>query len=369
MMTPTTVILVTGVLCAAACALLGTFLVLRRMSMMTDAISHAILPGLVAGYFLANGPNVLVGALGATGAAILTVSVVEALQRSRYLDGSSAMGIVFPAMFALGTVLVSRWFANVHLDTDAILYGNIEFSFFDRVVIADRDLGPQSIWIMSALLAINLVFLGLFYKELKLTTFDAGMAAMLGFSPAIVHYALMVALSITTVGAFTAVGAILVVALVIVPAATARLLTDRLLPMMGLSVAIGALAAWTGFELALWLDTSVAGAMVTMLGVYFLLALLFSPLQGLVAKALRHRNNARRFAVDLLLMHLWNHETTEMEATESTLGHVSAALRWSPDHARAVIDRATDRGYIRLQRGHLLLTDTGRTHASTLVTA
>jgi manganese/zinc/iron transport system permease protein len=264
-------------------------------------------------------------------------------------------------------VLVSRWFANVHLDTDAILYGNIEFSFFDRVVIGGRDLGPQSVWIMSTLLAINLVFLGLFYKELKLTTFDPGMAAMLGFSPAIVHYALMVALSITTVGAFTAVGAILVVALVIVPAATARLLTDRLLPMIGLSVLIGALAAWTGFELALRLDTSVAGAMVTMLGAFFLLALLFSPLQGLIAKALRHRTNARRFAVDLLLMHLWNHETTDTQGPESTLGHVSAALRWSPDHARAVIARATDHGFIRQRHGHLQLTEAGRAHAGSLV--
>ena len=368
MMTPTTVILVTAILCAAACSLLGAFLVLRRMSMMTDAISHAILPGLVAGYFLANGPNVLTGALGATGAAILTVTIVEALQRSRYLDGSSAMGIVFPAMFALGTVLVSRWFANVHLDADAIIYGNIEFSFFDRFVVGGRDLGPQSIWIMSTLLAINLIFLGLFYKELKLTTFDPGMAAMLGFSPAIVHYALMLALSITTVGAFTAVGAILVVALVIVPAATAYLLTDRLIAMMGLSVLIGALSAWTGFELALWLDTSVSGAMVTMLGAFFLLALLFSPAQGLVAKALRHRNNARRFAVDMLLMHLWNHETTETEGPESTLGHISAALRWTPDHARSVIDRASARGYVRLRQGRLLLTDTGRTHATALAT-
>jgi manganese/zinc/iron transport system permease protein len=367
MMSPATVILVTAILCAAACALLGSFLVLRRMSMMTDAISHAILPGLVAGYFLAQGPNLIVGAVGATGAAILTVTAVEALQRSRYIDGGSAMGIVFPAMFALGTVLVSRWFTNVHLDTDAILYGNIEFSFFTRFIVGDRDLGPQSIWIMSTLLVINLAFLGLFYKELKLTTFDPGMAAMLGFSPAVVHYALMLALSVTTVGAFTAVGAILVVALVIVPAATAYLLTDRLIAMMALSVATGGVAAWAGYELALWLDTSVSGAMVTMLGIFFLLALLFSPSQGLIAKILRQRRNARRFAVDLLLMHLWNHETTEMEGTESTLGHISAALRWSPDHAKSVVARARARGMVEQERERLVLTDSGRAHATTLV--
>jgi manganese/zinc/iron transport system permease protein len=150
------------------------------------------------------------------------------------------MGIVFPAMFALGVVLVSKFFADVHLDTDAILYGNIEFSAFDILYLGDRELGPQSLWVMGALCALNLSFLGLFYKELKLTTFDPGLAAALGFSPLLMHYATMTVLSITTVGAFTAVGAILVVALVIVPAATAYLLTDRLAVMIGLSVVIGA---------------------------------------------------------------------------------------------------------------------------------
>lgn len=364
MMSPTTVILLTGVLCAAACALLGTFLVLRRMSMMTDAISHAILPGLVAGYFLASGPNLLIGAVGATGAAILTVTVVEALQRSRYLDGGSAMGIVFPAMFALGTVLVSRFYTDAHLDTDAILYGTIEFSFFDRFVIFGADRGPQSVWIMSTLLVINTIFLALLYKELKITTFDPGMATMLGFSPAVVHYGLMLVLSITTVGAFTAVGAILVVALVIVPAATAYLITDRLIAMLGLSVGIGALAAWTGFELALRIDGSVSGSMVTMLGVFFLLALLFSPKQGIIARIVQQRRNARRFAVDLLLMHLWTHETTSAAASESTLGHVGAALRWPPAVAGQVIDRASGGGLVRQEAGRLSLTDAGRDHAA-----
>ncbi|HYH10866.1 MAG TPA: hypothetical protein VD789_00830, partial [Thermomicrobiales bacterium] len=129
---------------------------------------------------------------------------------------------------------------------------------------------------------------------------------------------------------------------------------------------IGAVSAWTGYELALRLDASVSGGMVTMLGVFFLLALLFSPKQGLVAGVIRQRNNARRFAVDLLLMHLWTHETTESEGSESTLGHVSAALRWTPDHARTVIDRARNRGYITLQQDRLLLTDRGRSHATSL---
>jgi manganese/zinc/iron transport system permease protein len=214
---------------------------------------------------------------------------------------------------------------------------------------------------MSALLLMNLALLGILYKELKVTTFDPGMAAMLGFAPALVHYVLMLALSVTTVGAFTAVGAILVVALVIVPAATARLLTDRLPAMIGLSVLIGAASAWTGFELALWLDTSVSGAMVTMLGAFFGLALLLSPSHGLVARALRHRANARRFAVDLLVAHLAHHE-----GAEHTVGNAGAALRWTPDHAARVIARAVAGGVIATRDGHLALTDTGRERAASL---
>jgi manganese/zinc/iron transport system permease protein len=355
-----TVILLTGVLCAAACALLGTFLILRKMAMMTDAISHAILPGLVAGYWLVNSPNLLVGAVGATGAAILTVSLVEALQRTHRIEGGEAMGIVFPAMFALGTVLVSRYFANVHLDTDAILYGNIEFSFFERLIIGGRDLGPSSLWIMGALLVINIGFLFLFYKELKLTTFDPGLAGAIGFSPVLVHYALMFVLSVTTVGAFTAVGAILVVALVIVPAATAYLLTERLIEMIAYSAMIGALAAVTGYWLAIWVDGSVSGGIVTMTGVFFGTALLFSPTQGMIAKVRRNQLNGQRFALDMLLMHLSTHERTDEEASESSLGHISAALHWSPEATSSTVRRAIDRELVIRYEGNLVLTSQGR---------
>lgn len=359
-MSPDMVILVTGVLCAAACALLGTFLILRKMAMMTDAISHAILPGLVAGYWISGGSNLLVGAVGATAAAILTVSLVEALQRTRRVDGGSAMGIVFPAMFALGTILITRFFSDVHLDTDAILFGNIEFSFFERLFIGDRDLGTQSIWVMSILLVVNIAFLTLFYKELKLTTFDPGLAAAVGFSPWLVHYGLMFVLSLTTVGAFTAVGAILVVALVIVPAATAYLLTERLILMITGSAAIGALSAVAGYWLALRIDGSVSGAIVTMTGVFFGLALLFSPSQGLVTRAFRNRSNRQRFALDLLLVHLSTHQWTASEASESSVGHISAALRWSPNDTVATIRRGVDRGLIRQAGGALSLTGKGQ---------
>jgi len=362
------VILLTAMSCAAACSLLGSFLILRRMAMMTDAISHAILPGLVFGFWIANGSNLIVGAVGATIAALLTVTLVEALGRTRRVDGGSAMGIVFPAMFALGTVLVSRYFSDVHLDSDAILMGNIEFSVFDRFTLSGYDLGPRSLWIMGALIAINAGFLILFFKELKLTTFDPALAAAMGFVPVVLNYVFMAVLSVTTVGAFTAVGAILVVALVIVPSATAYLLTDRLGWMIGLSVTIGAFAAWIGFQFALWQDVSVSGSMAAATGFLFLLALLFSPSQGVVARFRQTRRNRQRFAIDLLLVHLLTHESQRANTSESTLGHVSAALRWSPPQASAAIGRALNRGLIHQTADQLTLTPSGRVTAELLGT-
>ncbi len=360
MMTSGAVILLTGVLVAVASALLGTFLILRKMAMMTDAISHAILPGLVFGYWVSGGNNLLLGALGAALAAVVTVALVEALQTSGRVQGGEAMGIVFPAMFALGTVLVTRFFSDVHLDTDAILYGNIEFSAFDRFVVGGRDLGPQSLWVMGTLVFINVLFLALFYKELKLSTFDAGLAATLGFAPVLMHYLLMTVLSITTVGAFTAVGAILVVALVIVPAATAYLLTESLVEMIAYSAMIGAMSAITGYWLAILIDGSVSGGIVTMAGAFFFLALLFSPLEGYFAKRRRHQQNRLRFAQDLLLMHLSTHERTAAEATESTLGHISAALHWSTENAHKTVERAVDRGLVVRYGPNVVLTTRGR---------
>jgi manganese/zinc/iron transport system permease protein len=358
-----TIILLTGVLCASACALLGSFLILRRMAMMSDAISHAILPGLVFGYFVADGPNVITGAVGATGAALLTVLIVQVLERTKKLDISSSIGMAFAAMFAFGTILISRFFSNVHLDTDAILYGNIEFSSFDRFYLADRDLGPSSFWIMGALLLINLTFLLLFYKELKLTTFDPGLAAAIGFTPWIMHYALMTILSITAVGAFSAVGAILVVALIIVPAATAYLLTDRLPVMIVGSVAIGALSATFGYYCALWTDASVSGFIATWTGIFFALALLFSPTQGIVAQWVQRRRHKRRFAVDMLLVHLLHHSGKPEQQAESTLGHIGAALHWTPEQATRTIDRAKDRGFVEQRSGRLMLTSDGQSLA------
>jgi manganese/zinc/iron transport system permease protein len=359
-MNSTTVIIITGILVSTACSLLGCFLVLRRMAMMSDAISHAILPGIVVGYFVAQGPNLLWGFLGAAIAAIITVTFVEMLQNTGRVGSESAIGIVFPAMFAFGTFLVSKYFANVHIDTDAVLYGNIEFSSFDTFFVGNTNVGPQSFWVMGALCLLNLAFITLFYKELKLGTFDAGLAATLGFAPILLHYGLMATVSVTAVGAFTAVGAVLVVAFMIIPAATAYLLTDRLPVMIGLSVGIGVLSSIGGYLIAATTDASIAGSMAFVAGMLFGMALLFSPLHGVIARA-RHQQYQRvEFATETLAVHLYQHEAIAGEEHESEVAHLNKELRWPGEFANKVIHRAVDRQLVQRTNGHLALTNLGR---------
>jgi manganese/zinc/iron transport system permease protein len=214
--------------------------------------------------------------------------------------------------------------------------------------------------VMGGILVINIVFIGLFYKELKLSTFDAGLAAAFGFSPALIHYGLMTLVSITAVGAFDAVGSILVVALMVTPPAAAYLLTDDLRRMLLLSALIAMLSAVGGYWLARAVDANIAGSIATMTGVLFLAVLLFAPERGLAAIALRRRRQRWEFAQAMLLIHLLNHENKPEASLENRADHLLEHIRWSPNFAEQVIRYAERHGTLRRRAGTLLLTDSGR---------
>ncbi|RMH52113.1 MAG: metal ABC transporter permease [Bacteroidetes bacterium] len=349
-----------AVLVAVACALPGTFLVLRRMAMLSDAISHAILPGIVVGFFLTHdlGSPLLIALAALTG--VLTVSLVELLHRTRLVREDAAIGLVFPMLFSLGVILIARYAGDVHLDTDAVLLGELAFVPFDRLQAGGLDLGPRAAWVMGGIVLLNTLFITVFYKELKLAAFDAGLAAALGFAPAVLHYALMGLVSVTAVAAFDAVGSILVVALMIGPPATARLLTDRLPWMIGGGVGLGAMSAVGGYGLAHLLDASIAGSMATMVGVLFGLAVLFAPGRGVVAAARRRAAQRWTFAQQMLAVHLLHHEGTPEEADESAVDHLHAHLRWPPGFARQVVHRAEQQGLVIRLGDRLRLTEAGR---------
>ena len=349
-----------AVLAAAACALPGVFLVLRRLSLISDAISHAILLGIVLAFFVVEDLASPLLVLGAALTGLLTVVLVELLKRTQLVREDAAIGLVFPVLFSGGVILISRFADDVHLDTDAVLLGELAFAPFDRLVVAGYDLGPKALVVMGAILALNALFIALFYKELKLATFDAGLAVALGFSPALIHYGLMTLVSITAVGAFDAVGSILVVALMIAPPATAYLLTDRLPWLILLSVLVAAAGAVSGYWLAHLLDASIAGSMASTIGVLFALALLLAPGRGLLAMARRRARQRWQFAQTMLAIHLMNHEGRPEAATESRVEHLDEHLRWQPEFAEKVVGQAQRRGLVLRRDGALALTERGR---------
>lgn len=348
---------------AAACALPGVFLVLRRTAMLADAISHTVLLGIVIGFFLTGDLSSPWLVLGAAAVGVLTVSLVALLERTRLVKSDAAIGLIFPMLFSVAVILISRYAGNVHLDTDAVLLGEIAFAPFDRFAPFGVDLGPRGLYVMGGILLINLAFILVFYKELKLSTFDAGLAAALGLAPTLLHYALMSLISVTVVGAFDIVGSVLVVALIVAPPSTAYLLTDRLPRMIAYSAGIGAAAAVAGYWLAHLLDASIAGSIATAAGVFFLLAFLFAPERGLISQARRRSRQRWEFAVAMLRTHLLNHETGPEAASENRLAHLSEHLRWQPEFARQVVQRAQRGGMIEVQGESLRLTQTGREEA------
>lgn len=356
-----------AVVVAAACALPGVFLVLRRMAMMSDAISHAILPGIVVAFFLTHDLNSPLLILGAALTGVLTVALVEGINHTRLVKEDTAIGLVFPVLFSIGVILIAQFADDVHLDTDAVLLGELAFAPFDRFMVGDYDLGPRSLYIMATILLINTAFIWVFYKELQLATFDAGLSAALGFLPGALHYLLMGLVSVTAVSAFDAVGAILVVAFIIGPPAAAHLLTDHLPRMIGLSVLLGVVSALGGYWLAHVLDASIAGGMATMIGVVFGATVLFAPHRGLLAQRQLRIQQRWTFAQKMLTIHLLQHEGLPEATRENRASHLHEHIQWDVAFGQEVVKRAVSNRFVEQQEDFLSLTDMGRSFAQEAV--
>ena len=286
-------IILVGGLCAMACALPGTFLLLRRMSMMGDAISHAVLPGLAIAFLISGSRTNIWMFLGAALAGVLTALFSQWITRFGKVERGAAMGIVFTTLFAIGLVLIRKAADHVDLDAGCVLYGALEYTPLNMVTIFENEISlfavPRAALVIGATLLFNALIITLFYKEFKLAAFDSGLAQTQGFRPQLMHYLLMTMVAVTTVAAFEAVGSIIVIAMLIVPPATAFLLTRNLPSLIIVSLIVAVLSAILG-QIASHIppliglpDTTSSGMMATTAGFLFLLAWLFGP-EGLIKK-------------------------------------------------------------------------------------
>jgi manganese/zinc/iron transport system permease protein len=275
-------IMLMGFFVAASCGLIGNYLMLRRMALMGDAVSHSVLPGLVIAFLFTGTRSTGAMLIGALLAGVATTVIVETIQRKTRVKQDASIGVTFTTLFAIGVVLVSLYSSQVDLDAECVLYGDIGMLNLDP--IQGWFSWPAPLVRTAAVTALTVGIIALFYKELLVSSFDAGLARSLGINPAVVHYGLMLLLSVVVVSAFEAVGSILVVAMLILPGATASMITHRLPWVHALSVLHAVICAVGGVHLALTLNCQIGPAMVVTGAACFGLAWVFSPTQGLIAR-------------------------------------------------------------------------------------
>jgi manganese/zinc/iron transport system permease protein len=370
-------IVAAGILCAVAASLLGNFLVLRRMSMLGDAITHAVLPGLAVAFFISDSRSSLPMFLGAVIVGVLTALFTEWIRGIGRVDEGASMGVVFTSLFALGLVMIVQAADHVELDADCVLYGAIELTPLDTWTISGFEV-PRAVVTLAVVTLVNLMFVVMFFKELKISSFDPALATTTGFHAGLMHYALMVLVAVTAVASFESVGNILVVAMFVVPPAAAYMLTDRLAPMIVISVFLaisaavlghlGALTipAWFGYR-----STTTAGMMAVAAGVIFVIASCCSPRHGILMKIARRRILAWQILADDVLALLYrvaerNEKTVPSRNTlqnvlladQFSLGIVLRWLRRRGDIVGSVEEyRLTEQGTMRargLVRSHRL---------------
>ncbi|KHF36373.1 Manganese transport system membrane protein MntB [Paenibacillus sp. P1XP2] len=289
-------IVLTGALVASACSIVGCFLVLRKMAMIGDAISHAVLPGIVIAFLIGGSRDSLLMLLGAAAIGLLAVFLIQWFHQSG-VPSDASIGVVFTALFAAGVVLVSMYTRDIDLDLDCVLYGEIAYVPWNMLQIAGVDIGPKAVWGVGLALLLSVVLIAAFYKQFKICSFDPAMAAAVGIPVALFHYLLMGLVSVSTVASFESVGAILVVGMLVVPPATAYLLTEKLGRMIVYSVLIGCASSVIGYFAASMLDASIAGSMISIAGGIFLIALLFSPSHGVVLRKIKQKQMVRQASI------------------------------------------------------------------------
>ena len=366
-------ILAAAALSAMSCALLGNFLVLRRMSMMGDAISHAVLPGLALAFIIFHSRGSLFMFFGAVAAGILTAFVTQSIHHHGKVDQGAAMGVTFTTLFAIGLIIIVRALDHVDIDPGCVLYGAIELVPMHKLRVFGLGV-PRGVATLAPVFVINVLFVVLFYKELRISSFDPQLATTLGIHAGFIHYLLMTLVAATTVASFESVGSILVIAMLIVPASAAHLLTDRLVWMIVLSLVLAASSAVLGHLSALtvprWFgfsDTNTAGMMAVVSGVLFTAAALAAPRHGVISRFVRLTALRLRIAREDLLGLLYRQEESGPGQTEAPDTLVRSVRGSNPRIVRLALRRLIRRGVVERRGEGVCLTELGRVFGRDLV--
>lgn len=353
-------ILIAVSLVSAACSILGPFLILRKMSMMIDSITHTILLGIVVGFFITKDLTSPILIVGATIVGIVTVFLTEFLNQKTSVHEDSAIGLVFPFLFSVAIILISKFMRGLHIDIDSVLVGEVAFSVIPRIEIFGYNFGSKVVFVMSIIFLINIIFVIVFFKELKISTFDKNLSFLFGFMPSIIYYLLMTLVSVTTVGAFNAVGSILVISYMVVPSATAYLLTENLKKMIFLSVFIGIFSSISGFYVSYYYDLSIAGTIAIVNGIIFFSVFVFEPKKGLLRKIINEHLRKKEFSEVTLLLHIIHHENKYNENVECNLETINEHLCYTDKKFKNTLNSALKKKFCYIENNLIKVTELGR---------
>lgn len=356
--------LLIGIVVGVSCSILGVFLILRKMSMIVDAISHTVLLGIVLAYWITKDLNSPLLMVGATLMGVITVILIELLVSTKRTSEDAATGVVFPFLFSVAVILISTRFSHTHLDSHAIS-GNLEFAAFDQWVIHGVNVGSKTLFINSIVLVLIVGIISLLYKEFKIATFDQALAKSLGMMPLGIHYLLTTMVSLTAVTSFNAVGSILVIAMMIGPAATALLITKQLHITLFAAAGFAVFNASVGYWIAMFVfmgNVNLATTIVVVTFITFLSVWILNPKHGLITNVIKKMKQKSEFELFALLIHVVQHESIDKESQVLHINLIQDALNWSETRYLKILKKGIDGGYLTITNKFLKMTPTGRSY-------
>ena len=348
------------IITSLACAVLGVFLVLRRLSMVSDAISHSVLLGIVIGYFVTKDIGSVLLIIGASLFGVLTTVCIELLIKSKRVTEDASVGIIFPLFFSIAVILITRYARNVHLDTEVVLIGEIILAPLHRINFLGISL-PKTLVQMSFVLLINTVFIAVFFRKLKISSFDPVYAGVAGIAGTGLYYIFMALVSFTAVSAFESVGAILAISFFISPAASAYLISKDLKITILLAAVYAVVNSCIGYFLAVKFNVSMSGMCALVSGLTFMITIAVYP-GGIITKMIRYIKNKNRFSRELLILHIDNHTGKKNALGELGYSTIREHIAWSDRKLKYVLDKLIKKGYVyrAKERGVYSLTETGK---------